>query len=89
MPDIQPLNHQFHLTIVNPDNLVFEDDVKKIIAPGSTQDIAILPDHTPLYSDLIKGEIEITLLNDQIQKIPIEGGIIRVKLNIVSIIIGF
>ena len=89
MPDSQQINHQFHLTIVNTDNLIFEDDVKKIIAPGSTQDIAILPDHTPLYSDLIKGEIEITLLNDKIKKIPIEGGIIRVKLNFVSIIIGF
>lgn len=89
MSDNQSINHQFHLTIVNPNKLIFEDDVKKIIAPGSTQDIAILPDHTPLYSDLIKGEIEITLLNDKTQKIPIEGGIIRVKLNIVSIIIGF
>ncbi len=89
MSDTQPVNNQFHLTIVSPDNLIFEDDVKKLIAPGSTQDIAILPDHTPLYSDLVKGEIEITLLNDQIQKISIEGGIIRVKLNIVSIIIGF
>lgn len=89
MSDTQSVNNQFHLTIVNPDNLIFEDDVKKIIAPGSTQDIAILPDHTPLYSDLVKGEIEITLLNNQIKKIPIEGGIIRVKLNIVSIIVGF
>jgi F-type H+-transporting ATPase subunit epsilon len=89
MPDKDPSNQQFHLTIVNPNKLIFEADVKRVIAPGSTQDIAILPDHTPLYSNLIKGEIEVTLLNDQIQKIPIDGGIIRVKLNIVSIIIGF
>ena len=88
MPDKEP-NEKFHLTIVDPDKVIFEDDVKRVIAPGSLQDIAILPDHTPLYSQLVKGNVEITSTNDQTQKVPIEGGIIRVRRNVVSVIIGF
>ncbi|MFC1654031.1 F0F1 ATP synthase subunit epsilon, partial [Patescibacteria group bacterium] len=64
-------------------------DVKRVIAPGVIQDIAILPDHTPLYSELKKGEVEIIITNNKTEKIPINGGIIRVKLNKVSIIEGF
>ena len=78
-----------HVVIVNPNEVIFEDEVKKIIAPTATQEIAILPQHTPLYAELVKGEIEITTKKDKMQKIAIEGGILRVKLNRVSIIVGF
>ena len=89
MPNDKDTNQEFHLTIVDPDKVIFEDNVKRIIAPGSIQDIAILPDHTPLYSDLKAGEIEITSINDKIEKIPIDSGVIRVRRNKVSIIVGF
>ena len=84
---ISPTN--FKLLIVTPDEPIFEDTATRLIAPGIIQDIAILPDHTPLYSELQKGDLEITLENKQVKTIPIDGGILRAKNNQVTVITGF
>lgn len=78
-----------HLLIVSPDETIFEDEVKRIIAPGVFQEIAILPDHTPLYAELKEGEIQVTKTDNSQQTFSIESGIIRVKSNRASIITGF
>lgn len=82
-------NDTIHVVIVSPNEVLFEDDVKKITIPTPLQTIAILPEHTPLYAEIAKGEIEITTKKDAIKKITIEGGVVRVKMNRVSVIIGF
>lgn len=88
MPDTV-LEDILHLVIVNPNEVLFEDDVKKVTAPTTNQEIAILPQHTPLYAQISKGEIEITTKKDKVIKVPVEGGVIRVKMNKASIIVGF
>lgn len=79
----------FNLIIVSPDTTVFDGEVTRLIAPGHNMDIAILPDHTPLYAQLKTGDLQITKSDGSIQTIPIDSGIIRVKLNRASIIVGF
>jgi F-type H+-transporting ATPase subunit epsilon len=86
MPDAQI---DFELIIVSPDSVLFEGRVTKLIAPGSSMDIAILPNHTPLYTQLLAGDLIITLENNEEKRIPIDSGIMRVKLNRASIITGF
>jgi F-type H+-transporting ATPase subunit epsilon len=86
MPDA---NHdKFQLLIVTPDKTLFEGESTRVIAPGIFQEIAVLPDHTPLYAQLIKGDIKVKTGNDE-QTFPVESGIIRVKQNRVSIVLGF
>ncbi|HWS24022.1 MAG TPA: hypothetical protein VN226_06275, partial [Anaerolineales bacterium] len=51
--------------------------------------LAILPNHTPLYSELINGIIKIETAEGKVQELDIDGGIIRVRRNKVSIILGF
>jgi F-type H+-transporting ATPase subunit epsilon len=80
---------QFDVIIVSPDQTLFEGQAVKLMAPTITQDIAILPDHTPLYAQLKPGPIIITDTLERTHQIDIEGGIIRVKRNRVSIIAGF
>ncbi|OGV95860.1 hypothetical protein A2W24_02280 [Microgenomates group bacterium RBG_16_45_19] len=79
----------FNLVIVTPETTVYEGQVAKLIAPGIYQDIAILPNHTPLYAQLIKGQIRLTDSTGQVETFTIDGGIIRVKHNHVSVIVGF
>ena len=76
------------LVIVNPDETIFEGEVDRIDAPAVHQDIAILPDHTPLYAQLIAGAVTY-YIGSKVEKRVIEGGLIRVKNNEVSIVIGF
>ncbi len=88
MSDTSTLD-QFDLIIVSPDSLIFDGKAKKLLAPGFNQEIAILPNHTPLYAQLNKGELVVTTNMNQVKTFPIDGGIIRVKVNRVSIIVGF
>lgn len=79
----------FKLIIVDPDKVIFDGKVKRLIAPGVFQDLAILPNHTPLYAQLQAGDVLIDPVSSAAVKIAIDGGIIRVKANKVSIIVGF
>ena len=79
----------FEIVIVSPDEVVFEDTATKVLVPGTEQELAILPDHTPLYAQVLKGDIKITLSNGSEKVVPVESGVMRVKLNKVSIILGF
>lgn len=86
MPDA---NHQsFQLLIVSPDKVLFEGESNRVIAPGIFQEIAILPDHTPLYAQIVRGDIKVRTGSDE-QTFPVETGLIRVKQNRVSIVLGF
>lgn len=75
--------------IVSPDKLLFEGSIIKAIIPGFRQVLAILPDHTPLYTQLVAGDIIITSTNQQTKTFPIESGIARVRANTLTIITGF
>lgn len=79
----------FHIVIVSPDRIILETDAIKAIVPGVLQELAILPNHTPLYSELVKGTVRVETTDDKIKEIDIDGGILRVRHNQVSIVLGF
>ena len=86
---MEELATSFSLTIVSPEELVLQTEATKMLVPGIMQELAILPNHTPLYSDLLKGTVKVFLKNGKTKEIDIEGGILRVRQNQVSIILGF
>lgn len=79
----------FELVIVTPDEVLFEDQVRRAMVPGLYQRLAILPDHTPIFAQLNAGVVEITLSNKQKDSIDIEAGVLRFKQNKATIITGF
>lgn len=80
---------EFNIVIVSPDKVVFEGKATRVTVPGTEQELAILPDHTPLYAELKKGEVVINLTGGKTETVPITSGVMRVKQNKVSIILGF
>jgi F-type H+-transporting ATPase subunit epsilon len=90
MPTASPLiTHSFHIVVVSPDKVLIETEATKAVVPGIMQELAILPDHTPLYTELVKGTIKIDTALGKTKEIDVEGGILRVRQNHVSIILGF
>jgi F-type H+-transporting ATPase subunit epsilon len=79
----------FDIVVVTPDKVIFEDVATLLIAPGPKQDLGILPNHAPLYSEVNKGDLQITLKSGKIKTIPIEAGVVRVRNNQVSVVMGF
>jgi len=78
----------FSCTIVSPDKVIFEGEVERLMLPSRYGDLALLPEHTPLYSELIKGMIEIWQ-NGSEKSIEVEGGLIRARDNSAVVIVGF
>ena len=83
------VNTQFSLIVVSPDEVLFEGPATRLMAPGISQELAVLPDHTPLYSQLKAGQLTIFPVSGSQLTVPIDGGILRVKQNQASVITGF
>ncbi len=50
----------FPLEIVTPDKIVFSGSVEMITAPSALGTIGILPQHIPLFANLVEGEVKIS-----------------------------
>lgn len=88
MPD-EPLKHELEIIIVNPDKVVYEGIAKQAFAPGPFGEIALLPGHTPIYTELVEGKLIIEEKNGKKTEKKIDGGVVRMKKNIVKILVGF
>ncbi len=88
---LTPLVEQsvMEMVVVNPDNVLWEGKAVRVVVPGFIQELSILPNHTPLYSQLKPGKVIIYPKTGASQTIEIDGGIVRVKHNKVSVIVGF
>lgn len=80
---------QLDIKIVNPNKVVYEGTAKRIFLPGRVGELAVMPYHTPLYSELVSGELKIELENGSEKIEKIEGGVARIRDNAVTILIGF
>ena len=45
------------LQIVTPDGIAFSDDVEMVTLPGSEGQLGVLPQHIPLMTQIVPGEI--------------------------------
>lgn len=88
MPEISDEN-RFHIVIVDPDKLVFEGDLKRAFIPGKVAELAILPQHTPLFTELTAGVIKTEDLNNSSQEFKIDGGVAKMQNNELHILIGY
>ena len=75
--------------IVSPDDTVFEEEVVRVSAPGPFGEVAVLPQHTPIYTRINKGKVVAWLDDKKTKEIEIDGGILRARDNKVTIIVGF
>lgn len=65
--------------IATPERVVFEAPaVEEIILPTKMGEIAILPDHIPLVSSLVAGEIRVKVGGQEIS-MAVSGGFIEVR----------
>lgn len=75
-----------HLEIVTPDKKVYTGEVKSVRLPGSEGSFGVLKNHAPLISTLGKGEIKITEENQQKQSFTVEGGVVEVLNNTITVL---
>jgi F-type H+-transporting ATPase subunit epsilon len=49
----------FHLSIVTPENVIYEGEVSSVIVPGGEGYLGVLADHGPLISTIKPGKVTI------------------------------
>lgn len=78
----------FELQILSPTGEVFNESVEEALLPTDSGEIAILPNHIPLFSKLTEGTITIKK-SGKSTIIAIVGGFLEVRKNVVTILSDF
>ena len=76
------------LEIITPQNLVYKNEVDEVIAPTVNGEIAILPNHIGLLTQITPGELIVKKGNKD-QSIAITGGFLEVNNNQISVLADF
>jgi F-type H+-transporting ATPase subunit epsilon len=74
------------LEIVNPEEKLFEGEVKSVRLPGSDGSFGILNNHAPIVATLKKGSIVVTDNNNKEHIFEVNGGVVEVSDNRASIL---
>lgn len=76
------------LEIITPEKIVFKDEIEKAIVPTVNGEIAILPQHIGIVTQVIPGELVIKK-NDKSQSIVITEGFLEVSNNHITILANY
>jgi F-type H+-transporting ATPase subunit epsilon len=76
----------FKLTVVTPEKVVLDQDVRSIVAPGSEGYLGILTDHAPIITGLIAGKLTVTEPSQKTVDYAISGGFLEVSNNVATIL---
>jgi F-type H+-transporting ATPase subunit epsilon len=76
---------KLNLEVITPERLVLREEVDEVVVPGLTGELGILPDHTPLISQLKTGVLSYRQGN-QNRRMHVSGGFIEVASDSVSVL---
>jgi F-type H+-transporting ATPase subunit epsilon len=76
---------KLNLEVLTPERLVLREQVDEVVAPGLTGEMGILPDHTPLISQLKTGVLSYRQ-GSQNRRVHVSGGFIEVASDNVSVL---
>ncbi len=76
---------RIHLKVITPTELVVDEQVDEVVAPGEVGEFGILPGHVPFLTTLHSGELKYKIGNSE-TKLVVEGGVADVRNDTVSIL---
>ncbi len=71
----------FTLSIVTPEKVVYEEEIRSLIVPGTEGYLGVLSNHAPLITALKPGKVEFTDANDEVMVMAVAGGFLEVSNN--------
>lgn len=77
----------YHLQVITPTEIVFNEDIIALIAPGKQGYLGVLTDHAPLLTALKAGVLIITDKNNKKSYYRISTGFLEVNHNKASILV--
>lgn len=77
----------YHLQVLTPEQIFFDDEILALIAPGEEGYLGVLTDHTPLITSLKAGLLIITDKTNKKSYYHVSTGFLEVNHNKASIIV--
>lgn len=74
-----------HLSIITPEKKVLEEEIDELIIPTKTGEIAILPNHVDLLTQIAPGEMTIKIKGKE-QHLAITGGFLHIVNGAISVL---
>ena len=71
----------FLLSIVTPEKVFYEAEIKSLIVPGTEGYLGILSHHAPLITALKPGKIQFCDADDEVYILAVSGGFLEVSNN--------
>jgi F-type H+-transporting ATPase subunit epsilon len=81
------MENTIKLSVVTPDGIIFEGDVKSAVLPGKDGEFGVMPSHSSLVSSLDVGVIEITNKDGSTDAIAINWGHVKVDETHIDVLI--
>jgi len=78
----------FHFEIITPEKVVYKNEVEEVVLPTRGGQIAILPNHVAILTQVTSGEIILKKDNKE-QYLAVTGGFLEVNNNNVSILADY
>lgn len=69
---------QLQLSIISPEGTLFTGEVDCVMLPGTVGRFEVLPQHAPLISSLVKGQLRYRRSGEEFTQ-EITGGFVEVK----------
>ena len=71
----------FVLSIVTPEKVYYEAEIKSLVVPGTEGYLGVLSNHAPLITALQPGKIEFRDADDKVELMAVSGGFLEVSNN--------
>ena len=72
--------HTLQVNIVSAEHAIFSGEAERVVAPGESGELGILPQHAPLLTRIKPGTVKIKLVGkDEEEVIYVSGGILEVQ----------
>ncbi|MBI5266825.1 MAG: ATP synthase F1 subunit epsilon [candidate division Zixibacteria bacterium] len=76
----------FRLSIVTPERVVYDAEVKSLSAPGTDGYLGVLSQHAPLITALKPGKLEYRDADDKLHILAVTRGFLEVSGNVATIL---
>lgn len=75
------------LKVISAEKILFSGEVESVTLPGELGSFTVLNNHASLISSLVSGKVEYKLVDGNSHTLEVEGGIVDVDNNVVSVCI--
>ncbi len=76
----------FRLSIVTPDKVVYDSDIRSLVVPGVDGYLGVLSQHAPLITALRPGHIEFRDADDKVHLLAVSNGFMEVSQNVATLL---